>query len=319
MYHYKRYLCVGLCICMILGLLCSCSKEPDTASQDDGIFSVYATFYPIYAIAEMLMEDVPDTRLHCLVQPQDGCLRAYSLSDWDLSLLASNADMVISGGRGLESFESLLYNLGDDGPVVASILYDMELKNFEAVNASPDSDSHWIGENPHVYMKIDGALQIADRIAGSLMMLDPDHAEFYQKNLDNAKNRLESVRDEMHNAAGAIEKLKVAIMNEALAYLADEYNLNPVLCYDRENGENLYEAELDECLRSIEASGAKVVLIEKQAPETLKNALSSAGYAIAELNVMSTANVDKKDGYFDIQKENAKALRAAFDKVENIE
>ena len=34
--------------------------------------NVYATFYPLYAIAEMILEDVPDARLNCLVQPQDG-------------------------------------------------------------------------------------------------------------------------------------------------------------------------------------------------------------------------------------------------------
>ena len=57
---------------------------------------VYATFYPICALADAVAQGVPDMALHCLVQPQDGCLRSYALSDWDIYMLTS-ADAVIAG------------------------------------------------------------------------------------------------------------------------------------------------------------------------------------------------------------------------------
>ena len=91
--------------------------------------SVYATFYPIYALTDAVMAGIPDAALHCLVQPQDGCLRNYQLSDWDISLLASGADAVILGGRGLESFESTLTGWGETGPAVSAVLYNQELYN----------------------------------------------------------------------------------------------------------------------------------------------------------------------------------------------
>ena len=77
---------------------------------------VYATFYPIYALSERIFDGIPSMELHCLVQPQDGCLRNYELSDWDLYLLAYSADAVIEGGRGLESFSSTLTAMGGKRP-----------------------------------------------------------------------------------------------------------------------------------------------------------------------------------------------------------
>ena len=134
--------------------------------------TVYATFYPVYALVEPLTEGVPDLTLKCLVQPQDGCLRSYSLSDWDLYLLAS-ADAVIAGGRGLESFESMLFGMGEKGPAVSALLYNLELQNStrESHDASQE-DSHLTGPNPHLYMSVDGAKRIVESAAAMLQTLD---------------------------------------------------------------------------------------------------------------------------------------------------
>ena len=83
---------------------CKRIVEPENKS-----ISVYATFWPIYAMTDAAMEGIPDAELKLLVQPQDGCLRNYQLSDWDAALLSADADAIIMGGRGLESFEGLLF------------------------------------------------------------------------------------------------------------------------------------------------------------------------------------------------------------------
>ena len=101
------------------------------------------------------------------MQPQDGCLRDYALSDWDLYLL-SGADMVIAGGRGLESFESTLQSLGASGPVVALTLYNTELYGQDEEAADGEENDHFTGANPHLYMGIDGAKYILEGAASAL-------------------------------------------------------------------------------------------------------------------------------------------------------
>ena len=306
-------LCAGaLCLCLMAAVLAGCGPEEPEAEQTEAL-SVYATFYPLYAIASMLVEEVPDLRLNCLVQPQDGCLRGYALSDWDYALLDRGADLVIAGGRGLESFESLLYAMGESGPAVIKALYDLELVKQPGANTQEDSESHWLDENPHVYMSPDGALEIARRIAASLAALNPAHEALYMKNLEAAEARLTALQAELHGETAEAEGEKAAVFNEALIYLAQDWGLDVVLRYDRESGASLEGAELETCLAMLRDSGARLVLIEKQAPAKLVDALKGAGFAVASMDTLSTRRADEgAEGYFDALRENARALKAAL-------
>ena len=171
----KRLISLLLLLALSLSLSACTHKETASTAQEPESISIYATFYPVYALTEMITEDVPDVSLHCLVQPQDGCLRDYQLSDWDLALLARSADAVIAGGRGLESFESSLENLGESGPAVSSLMVNMELEEVTAVNVDADSDSHWSDANPFIYMDVDGAIELCQRIAAHMGTLDPKY------------------------------------------------------------------------------------------------------------------------------------------------
>ena len=104
--HMKR-LAAALILAFVAAALTGCGP---LVTDETETLSVYATFWPVYVLTEAVARGVPDVELRCLVQPQDGCLRAYQLSDWDDALLSSGANAVIMGGRGLESFESTLFN-----------------------------------------------------------------------------------------------------------------------------------------------------------------------------------------------------------------
>lgn len=306
---------------LILALLFTmgCARKAEPAPEADAPVNLYVSFYPLYAITDMLIEDT-DVRLNCLAQPQDGCLRAYTLSDWDLALLTSSADAVIIGGRGLESFEGVLYTLGEDGPAVAAIFYDMELSEQKAVNTSEGVDSHWSGANPHIYMSIDGAMEIAQRIAATLVILDAEHEAIYKKNLENAQNRLKSLQEMIEKTLSGSRKRRVIMMNEALAYAAGEYGLKVELYYERESGEDIKGYDLESCLEALNASDSRIVLIEKQAPQSLVNALREAGFIVALMDTMSTRRAaEGADGYFEAHLENAQALAEAFEAAAGVQ
>lgn len=302
-------------LALILCLMTGCASRQATVTEETNestALNVYATFYPLYAIADMILQDT-DVQLNCLVQPQDGCFRSYSLSDWDLALLTGAADVVIAGGSGLESFESLLYALGDDGPVVVSVLYDMDLKEQKAVNSSEDTDSHWLDENPHIYMSIDGAMEIAERIAESFSLLMPENAELYSANLDSAKNSLSTLQNTLLEEIKGVKKKRVIVMNEALVYAAEEYGLKVELYYERESGEAIEGYDWQSCLDILENSDSRIVLLEKQAPDSLVSSLRNSGFVVVLMDTMSTKRAEVgAEGYFAAHQENVQALIAAF-------
>lgn len=280
---------------------CSQSAAPQIEQADD--LSIYATFYPIYACAAWITQGVPDVELHCLVQPQDACLRNYALSDWDLALLAGSADVVVAGGEGLESFEDILYALGENGPSVLSLFAGMERLDS---GGEGDSETHWSGENPHIYMQIDGAIEICTRIANGLSLLDAAHSDLYAANLQSAKAELEALRAELKGMLAFAASRRVIVMNEALIYTAEEYGLEIDLRCKRESGEDGFDGDLS-------AADSKIVLIEKQAPQSLCRQLQERGYQPVKLDVLSTRRADEGvQGYISAMRSNAQALAETF-------
>lgn len=276
--------------------------------------SVYATFYPIYALTEAVLRDIPDAELHCLVQPQDGCLRNYQLSDWDAALLARGANAVMMGGRGLESFESALFGWGDGGPAMCALLYNLDL--YSDGTKAAEAESHLKGPNPHLYMSMEGAQQMLDSAAAMMVSLDPQYASRYSENAEKAKSELQSALETARTLLSDCAGRRVVLMNEALVYCARDYGLEIVDQVERESGDALTGKALQKLLERLKADGADAVLIERQAPQALIEALEAAGLTVARIDVMSThAEGEGFDVYLQIQSDNARAMREAFDRA----
>lgn len=278
---------------------------------------IYATFYPLYALTELVADGIEPLHVSCLTQPQDGCLRDYALSDWDMYLLMG-ADLVVAGGRGLESFESTLQSLGDNGPAVALTSYNYELYNQgDEAEITDDESSHLEGANPHLYMSIDGAKYIIDGVALALSQLYPQYSEQILDNMDAADARLDELGAQMRSIAANAEGERAILMNETLVYLAEDLGFEIAGQYDRESGEALYENDIDDCLEALDAMDARVVLIERQAPAATVEALREAGYAVALIDTLSTLRADQgAEAYFTAQLENARAIAEAFAQAE---
>lgn len=312
LYALRR--CVALIILMlaVAGALSGCRR---LVANEAETIRVYATFYPIYALTDAVMRDVPDAELRLLVQPQDGCLRSYQLSDWDARLLALGADAVLMGGRGLESFESTLFGWGDAGPAMSAVLYNLELYN-QGESPDGESQSHLKGANPHLYMSLEGAARMIESIAATMQSLDPKYAELYAQNARSAAERLDDALAENRALLRDFSGSRVILMSEALVYVAGDYRLEIADWVDRESGEALYDQALSDCLARLSEAEASVVLIEKQASKAFVDAIEAAGFAVARLDILSTHREGEGfDAYIDIQKSNAEAIRAAFERA----
>ena len=301
----RRALAAALTAALAM-LLAGCG--PIVADEPKAL-TYYATFYPLYALTEALTDGVPGVTLHCLAQPQDGCLRSYALSDWDARLLASGADAVILGGRGLESFESALLDWGEGGPAVTAALYNLELYSGDPARAEGREDSHLDGPNPHLYLSADGAKRILEAISGALTVFDPQYGARYAANEAAAMEKLDALSRTIEDAAKALSGQRVILMNEALVYPALDCGLEIAEWIDRESGEGYDARSLDAVLKRLDASGARVVLIERQAPAALIAALEASGYRVAKLDVLSTRREGEGfDAYVQALNDNAQAI-----------
>ena len=309
----RRTAVLALLLFAFSAMLSACKP---LVQEEEGQISVYATFYPIYALTDAVMQGVPNATLHCLVQPQDGCLRAYQLSDWDASLLARGADAVIAGGRGLESFESTLFGWGEGGPAISAVLYNLELYNQQQ-RVDGEAQSHFQGPNPHLYLSLEGAKHIVESIAATMVSLDPIYSEQYIGNSQAAIQALDELLAASREKLAGYKGRRVALLSEALIYVARDYGLDVAEWIERETGAAFGDNELAGWLERLESAKAEMVLIEKQAPQALIEALEAAGYAVATLDVLSThLEGEGFDRYLEIQGRNAQALFDAFERAD---
>ena len=276
--------------------------------------NVYATFYPIYAMTSAIADGAENIELHCLIQPQSGCLRSYEISDWDVYMMAYSADAVLSAGNGMESFSDKLESMGESTLPMAEVMYGLELYRM---NENGDEESHFAGDNPHLYMSVEGARAILENIAATMMVLDETNADIYQANLEKMHDQVQKIQDEINKKTEVCVNMPVAILNESLVYVASDCGLEISCYFERESGEMLYGNYLDECLQTLSDKGAGLVLIEKQAPSALVKTLEDAGYAVAMLDTMSTmSEKDGVSGYFDALERNAEAVAEACKMIE---
>ena len=285
-------------------LMCGCKplvKDEDIPES----FTVYASFYPIYALSKMVIGDeIPGMTLRQLIQPQDGCLRSYTLSDWD-AYLVSRADAVILGGAGLESFESAFFELGENGPAVISAMSSLVLKN-----GGDDGEDHFSGINPWLFLSVEGAMDITEAICANMIALDEPYEAKYIQNLNRAYERLSALKNDMAEIIKECDRsLPVALAHEGLRYFADEWELHTVCELERESGSLPDEDEWEKMAALLAETEVYAVIVEKQAPKAFTDLLEENGYVVIRLDTLATGTEALgSEGYFDAQRTNANAV-----------
>ena len=135
-------------------------------------------------------------------------------------------------------------------------------------------------------------MSVATTIAYSLMEIDPEYADLYQKNLQDYLARLDELAGQMADVLARAPGKRVALMNEGLSYLADQLALNVVAQIDHEPGVSVEDNDLEAVLSQLEEADAEVVLLESQAPMHRVEALEGAGYRVALLDILSAHPAD---------------------------
>ncbi|MBR0464517.1 MAG: zinc ABC transporter substrate-binding protein [Clostridia bacterium] len=305
-----RIVCLIITAALAALILSGCgATQPPAEAPDDPTTRVMASFYPIYALTLPVATDVPDLTVGCLTQPQNGCPRRYTLSDWDAAILAAQ-DGVIIGGRGFETFESALTGLKDEGPALLIAFSGLTLINGGPAN---DESTHFEGDNPWLFLSVSGAKEIVISLASGLAQLDEAYASAYYANMDATLKRLDELDARMREALSGVPRQPVALLHEGLIYLAEDLGLEVACQVPREPGTDQIGNDLDALLEALDAGGARVALVERQVPMNLCDALEENGYIVCRIDTLMTHAADgDADAYFDIMYDNALSVADAL-------
>lgn len=302
----KRYLSLVLLLAL---LLAGCADSPDRGTgpaetPQPGPLTIYASVYPVYAIARFVTRDVENVVVHCLTQPLASCPRSYTLSDWDAALLAG-ADLTILGGRGLEGF-----TLPQELPQCV-LMTKSELLQGEEKSADAEEASHFEGANPWLFLSLDGLSEMAETLAVELGEADPAYAEQYLENAAAAQEAVEEARARIEEIMLPVDAGPVAVLHEGLLYVAEDLDLYAAAVIRREPGEDLEASEFAAAVNGMTAAGVRICLVEQQAPDRLVRDLTGAGFTVVRLDTLMLHTETEPETVLNALVGNAEKIAAA--------
>jgi zinc transport system substrate-binding protein len=210
-------------------LLLSLSAVGATAQPAREPPRVLASFRPIHSIAATVMDGVatPALLINGSASPH-----AYALRPSD-ALKLDEADIIFWIGPELEAFlEAPLKSLAPDAEIVAlidqaglSLLPVREGGLWEADEHSRHDESD--ATDPHLWLDPANAAVIADAMAFSLTLADPDNAERYLTNAGRFAERVAALDVELDERLRPVRNGRYIVMHDAYQYFEARYGQSP--------------------------------------------------------------------------------------------
>jgi len=184
---------------------------------------IFASFYPLYEFTKEVGQDKVDVSF--LVPP------GIEPHEWEPSIkdiqIMQKSDLIIINGIGFENWVDGIHKINPNLTVVDTSY------GITPIKANPESNLEIFTDkynefrtDPHIWLNpIMVRIQIQN-IANSLIKLDPENANYYQKNADSYKLKLEFLDKKIRNDLSKCNKKDFFSFHNAFSYFALEYGLS---------------------------------------------------------------------------------------------
>lgn len=274
--------------------------------------SVMATFYPVYILAENVLEGVEGVTLSSMTPPSTGCLHDYQLLTSDMRALAKSQALLINGA-GMETF---LPDVQEQFPSLAIIDCSRGvalLEEEEHGEERSDHGGHDHGEcNAHIWLAPENAIQMVRNLQAGLSALLPDSAEKIAANAEAYIARLAALDEELKTAIQALPHKQIVTFHEAFPYFARAYGLKVVAVVALEPDEPVSPRMLRQVIEKVKEAGNPPLFSEPQYENTaLRTVAQETGAKVYELDPLVTGD-GALTAYEDVMRKNLAVLQEAL-------
>jgi zinc transport system substrate-binding protein len=303
----KKILSLIAVLCVLCLAVAGCGSQMSNdqkhmPTKKPGTFRIVTSFYPIYVATLNVAKGVDGVEVVDMTKPQTGCLHDYQLSTEDMKTLAK-ADIFVINGGGMESF---LQKVADQ---------EKDLKCIDAsqgIEFIKDADGE---DNPHVWVSVTYEIQQVKNIATGLAAADPEHADQYRENALAYVQKLEGLRQEMHEKLDNLPHKDIVTFHEAFPYFAREFKLNIAASIEHEPGTEPTPGEIKDTVAKVNALPVKVLFTEPQYSSQAAEAIArETGARIFRLDPLVTGDTGDgaADAYLDGMRKNMEVLQEAL-------
>lgn len=292
---------------LILMLLTGCNFKNEVNNND---LKIVTSFYPVYIATLNIVDGAENVSLSNLTSTDVGCLHDYQLTTANM-LILNKADVLVINGGGMESFVQKAIDNSDGLKIIDSsngILEEHEENHAE----NNHNHGHEHGENAHIWVSVSLYIEQVKNIKRELCVIDPKNKDIYEKNAAEYIEKLEKLKDEMHEQLDDIEDKNIVTFHEAFEFFAEEFDLNIVAVIEREPGTYPSAGELAEIIDIVRQMEAKAIFTEPQYFENAANIIArETGRTLYSLDPIVTGDLNK-DAYEKTMRKNLEILVEAL-------
>ena len=292
-------------IAALLLTLLTVSLSGCAAAAED--VSVMATFYPVYILAENVLDGVEGVKLSSMTPPSTGCLHDYQLLTSDMRALAKSQALLINGA-GMEAFLPDVTGQFPDLTVIDCSL-GVELLTEEEDHGH---DHEQVTINAHIWLAPENAIQMVRNLRDGLSALLPDQKDRIAKNAEAYIARLSALDEELRAAIDPLPRKQIVTFHEAFPYFARAYGLEVAAVVALEPDEPISPRMLKQVIEKVKAAGNPPLFSEPQYENTaLRTVAQETGAPVYELDPLVTGD-GVKTAYEDVMRKNLSVLLKAL-------
>ena len=293
--YVKYVLIVVVLIVLVTTIVILNINKNSKKAEDEGKTKIVTSFYPMYIIAENLVQGANNVELVNMADVNVGCLHDYTLTTEDMKEV-EDADIFIINGLGMEKFLEKVINLNGDMYVLDS--------STNIQNLIKDEDEI----NPHIWTSINNYILQVKNISKELQNKDAINAQVYKENEEKYVEKLENLKEEYLEELKDLEGKKAVILNESFEYMAQELKIDATTIKTDHEESTLSAETLKNVIDKMKNENISMIILDKNDNKSNAETIANeTGAKIYELNSGLTGSLEK-DTYIEQVKENVNCL-----------
>lgn len=300
-----------LLTCLVSVFGCD-NRKPDVAQ---GKLRVVTTLFPVYDFARNVGGELAEVTL--LLPPG---VEPHSFEPTPETIInLSRADLFIYSGSGMEPWaEKLADGVSRGGkPVRCEAGKGAHYLDSSQSHGDHHGD-HEFARDPHIWLDIDNAMIMVDRIAEGFAAARPAAAEKFAANAAAYKARLKELASRFSNGLAVCTTREfVHGGHYAFAYLADRYKLHYSSAYGVTAESEPSSQKLMDLVRTIKARKLHYVFYEELlSPRAAETVAAETGAALLKLHGshnVTRSELDAGATYLSLMEQNLTALRKGLE------
>lgn len=276
-------------ICLLFG----CSGQKQTAQ-------VIATTKPVYDFSTFLFQNT-GIEVELLVTENLSCLHDYTLQVRQMRAVEA-AQVVVMNGAGLEEFLDDVLQ-GKENIIDASQGVSLLCGGHEH-----EHDDHHHQEDPHIWLSVVNAKQMAENISNGLIAQFPQHKDTIVQNLSALNGKFDQLDAYGKDALANLKTKDLITFHDGFAYFAEYWDLHILHSLEEESGCEASAGELKEMIQLVQAYSLPAIFVEENGSTSASKVVSAeTGTKIFTLNMA----MGEKD-YFESMYQNIENLKEAL-------